>query len=164
MTVVANLFVSHNWIWPPASRLREVRSAMRLVFFHSRLSSSTASCGILLPNRHHLISKVSIKGSVLYPTRSQSTNTSMSEHKTASGDSTRRPEPAKPRLSASILLLNAKNEILMIQRTKESRTFSGMHVSFILLRVPWSSQTSFPFSSSFHFHYWFYYLFISWID
>lgn len=34
----------------------------------------------------------------------------------------------EPRLSASLLLVNAKNEVLMIQRTKESRTFAGMHV------------------------------------
>ncbi|KAG8829559.1 hypothetical protein FRC18_009233 [Serendipita sp. 400] len=32
-----------------------------------------------------------------------------------------------PRLSASLLLVNAKNEVLVIQRTKESSSFPGMH-------------------------------------
>ncbi|KAG8817050.1 hypothetical protein FRC17_000078 [Serendipita sp. 399] len=36
---------------------------------------------------------------------------------------------AEPRLSASLLLVNAKNEVLVIQRTKESSSFPGMHVS-----------------------------------
>ncbi|PVF99213.1 hypothetical protein CPB86DRAFT_703740 [Serendipita vermifera] len=55
------------------------------------------------------------------PKRQVSTTTSGTDR---SKDS---KEPVKPRLSASLLLVNSKNEVLMIQRTKESRTFAGMH-------------------------------------
>lgn len=48
---------------------------------------------------------------------------------TKMGGSKPAPTNATPRLSASLLLLNEKNEVLMIQRTTDSRTFAGMHVS-----------------------------------
>lgn len=36
-----------------------------------------------------------------------------------------------PRPSASLILVNAKNEVLMVQRNPDSRSFAGAHVSHI---------------------------------
>jgi len=49
-------------------------------------------------------------------------------------------EKADPRLSASVILLNEKHDVLMIQRVKDSRTFSGMHVR--LYRIQFTRLSS----------------------
>ena len=56
--------------------------------------------------------------------------------------------PAIPRLSASLVVINHRNELLLVHRNPKSGTFAGMHVrvvvrliscseSDILLGLPW---------------------------
>lgn len=40
--------------------------------------------------------------------------------------------PAVPRHSASLVLVNSRNEVLMVQRNPDARSFGGVHVSRIL--------------------------------
>ncbi|KAG1826845.1 NUDIX domain-containing protein [Suillus subaureus] len=38
------------------------------------------------------------------------------------------PKPTEPRLSASLILVNSRNEILLVQRNPQARSFAGQHV------------------------------------
>ncbi|KAG2041910.1 hypothetical protein BDR03DRAFT_913811 [Suillus americanus] len=38
------------------------------------------------------------------------------------------PKPTEPRLSASLILVNSHNEILLVQRNPQARSFAGQHV------------------------------------
>lgn len=46
---------------------------------------------------------------------------------------TRSPKSTEPRLSASLVLVNSYNEILLVQRNPQARSFAGQHVSRITL-------------------------------
>lgn len=41
---------------------------------------------------------------------------------------TESPKPAEPRLSASLVLVNSRNEILLVQRNPQATSFAGLHV------------------------------------
>jgi hypothetical protein len=36
--------------------------------------------------------------------------------------------PAEPRLSASLVVINDRNEVLLVQRNPQARSFAGAHV------------------------------------
>ncbi|KAG1756334.1 uncharacterized protein EDB91DRAFT_8759 [Suillus paluster] len=41
---------------------------------------------------------------------------------------TESPKPAEPRLSASLVLVNSRNEVLLVQRNPQAKSFAGTHV------------------------------------
>lgn len=65
----------------------------------------------------------------------------------SSGSRTSKKEgqtPSIPRPSSSLIVINDKNEVLMVQRNPDSRSFAGAHVrTYINLILPYSCSSVF---------------------